>query len=171
MIDFNVSNYLRISLTDVIMVLISTALIILFAKHFFWDKILAFVKKRQDLIQENIDSSVTLKEEAMAQKNQYDKKMKEAGQDAHAIIEDARARANQQKQEILDTAHSEADRIKERAHEEMARDRLKAQESMKEAISDVAIEAAKKLVSKEMDDAVQKQFVDEFIQEAGQQEW
>ena len=38
MIDFNVSNYLRISLTDVVMVLISTGLIILFAKHFFWIK-------------------------------------------------------------------------------------------------------------------------------------
>lgn len=53
----------------------------------------------------------------------------------------------------------------------MARDRIKAQDQMKEAISDVAIEAAKKLVNKEMDAATQKQLVDEFIAQAGQQEW
>lgn len=34
-ISFNIDNYLRINLQDVIMVLVSTALIILFAKHFF----------------------------------------------------------------------------------------------------------------------------------------
>ncbi len=171
MIDFNVSNYLRISLTDVVMVLISTGLIILFAKHFFWDKILGFVQARQDFIQENIDSSVQLKSEALAQKEQYDNKMKEAGKDAHEIIEGARANANEQKKQILESAHSEAERIKERAQEEMARDRIKAQDQMKEAISDVAIEAAKKLVNKEMDAATQKQLVDEFIAQAGQQEW
>lgn len=44
MVDFNIDNYLRISPTDVILVLISTALIILFAKHFFWDKLTAFIK-------------------------------------------------------------------------------------------------------------------------------
>ncbi len=64
MIDFNIDNYLRISFTDVVLVCISTLLIVLFAKHFFWNKLVAFVKKRQDLIQENIDASITLKEEA-----------------------------------------------------------------------------------------------------------
>ena len=169
MIDFNVSNYLRISLTDVVMVLISTGLIVAFAKRFFWDKILSFVKQRQDLI--NIDESKKLKAQAQAQKEQYDAKMKEAGQDAHAIIESARASANEQKKQILESAHSEAVRIKERAQEELERDRLKAQDQMKEAISDVAIEAAKKLVEKEMDEATQKQLVDDFITQAGQHKW
>ena len=85
MIDFNIDNYLRISFTDVVLVCISTLLIVLFAKHFFWNKLVAFVKKRQDLIQENIDASITLKEEASQIKAQYDEKMKHAGQEAHAL--------------------------------------------------------------------------------------
>ena len=39
MIDFNIDNYLRISLTDVVLVCISTFLIVMFAKKFFWDKL------------------------------------------------------------------------------------------------------------------------------------
>ncbi len=167
MVDFNVANYLRINLQDMIMTLISTILIVLFAKHFFWDKILAFVKKRQDLIQDNIDSSEDLKKAALAQKEKYDVQMQHAGQDAHVIIETARVNATQQKKEILDQANSEAARIKAKAQEDIDRDRLKAQDEMKEAISDVAIEAAKKLVDKEMDESTQRKFVDDFLAKAG----
>ena len=131
MVDFNVANYLRINLQDMIMTLISTILIVLFAKHFFWDKILAFVKKRQDLIQDNIDSSENLKKAALAQKEKYDVQMQHAGQDAHVIIETARVNATQQKKEILDQANSEAARIKAKAQEDIDRDRLKAQDEMK----------------------------------------
>ena len=170
MVDFNVANYLRINLQDMIMTLISTILIVLFAKHFFWDKILAFVKKRQDLIQDNIDSSEDLKKAALAQKDKYDVQMQHAGQDAHVIIETARVNATQQKKEILDQANSEAARIKAKAQEDIDRDRLKAQDEMKEAISDVAIEAAKKLVDKEMDESTQRKFVDDFLAKAGDQQ-
>ena len=170
MVDFNVANYLRINLQDMIMTLISTILIVLFAKHFFWDKILAFVKKRQDLIQDNIDSSEDLKKAALAQKEKYDVQMQHAGQDAHVIIETARVNATQQKKEILDQANSEAARIKAKAQEDIDRDRLKAQYEMKEAISDVAIEAAKKLVDKEMDESTQRKFVDDFLAKAGDQQ-
>ena len=61
---FNIDNYLRISLTDVVLVCISTFLIVMIAKKFFWDKLLTLISKRQALIQENIDSSVQLKKEA-----------------------------------------------------------------------------------------------------------
>ena len=170
MVDFNVANYLRINLQDMIMTLISTILIVLFAKHFFWDKILAFVKKRQDLIQDNIDSSEDLKKAALAQKEKYDVQMQHAGQDAHVIIETARVNATQQKKEILDQANSEAARRKAKAQEDIDRDRLKAQDEMKEAISDVAIEAEKKLVDKEMDESTQRKFVDDFLAKAGDQQ-
>ena len=67
---FNIDNYLRISLTDVVLVLISTLLIVLIAKKFFWDKILAFMENRQNMIQENIDFSHELRDQAAAEKEQ-----------------------------------------------------------------------------------------------------
>ncbi|MGN1275970.1 MAG: F0F1 ATP synthase subunit B [Floccifex sp.] len=171
MINFNIDNYLRISVTDVVLVLISTCLIILIAKHFFWDKLLAFIQKRQDLIQENIDSSEKIKKEAMNQKEAYDAKLKDVGNQAHSILESAKQRALQEKNEIIDQAHHEADHIKRKAKEEIERDKLNAQKEMREVISDVAIEAAKKLVKKEMDEEIQKQYVQDFIDQAGEKEW
>ena len=104
MINFNIDNYLRISLTDVVLVLISTCLIIIIAKHFFWDKLVAFMQKRQAIIQENIDASNQLKMEALNQKEVYDAKLKDVGKEAHSILESAKARAEEEKDEIIQNA-------------------------------------------------------------------
>jgi F-type H+-transporting ATPase subunit b len=171
MIDFNISNYLRISFSDVILVLISTCIIILLAKKFFWSKLLAYMEKRQNLIQENIDASAQLKKEAAELKNQYDEKMKDAGKEAHAIMETAKEQANVEKDKILTDAKAQAGRIKEAAYEEIERDKLKAEKEMKAAISDVAIAAASQLLKKEVNDDVQREYIDTFIAEAGNEEW
>lgn len=101
MIDFNIDNYLRISLTDVVLVCISTFLIVMFAKKFFWDKLLTLIQKRQDLIQENIDSSVAIKKQAEDVKEKYDEKLRNVSQEAHTILVSARAHADQEKQQII----------------------------------------------------------------------
>lgn len=168
---FNIDNYLRISLTDVVLVCISTFLIVMIAKKFFWDKLLTLISKRQALIQENIDSSVQLKKEAEDIKEQYVEKMKNAGKEAHSIIESARAEASEEKQQILQQTQNEVSRIKERAKEDIERDKRNAEKEMKDAISSVALEAAKKLVSKEMDEETQKEYIDDFIDKAGNSKW
>lgn len=171
MVDFNISNYLRISFSDVILVLISTSIIILFARKFFWSKLLDYFARRQNLIQQNIDASENLKKEAQAEKEQYAQKMKDAGKEAHALIEQAKEQANQEKEQIISSANAQADRLKEAAREEIERDKLKAQKEMKAAISDVALAAASQLLGREVDGDLQKDYVDTFIQEAGSSEW
>ena len=166
MVDFNIDNYLRISPTDVILVLISTALIILFAKHFFWDKLTAFIKKRQDLIQENIDSSERLRQQALEEKAVYDRKMQDAGKEAHAMIEEAKAQAGEEKAEILAQAKSQADRMRQAAAEDIVREQRRAEKDMATAISSVALSAAEALVKKEADDEVRADFVADFIRQA-----
>ena len=163
MIDFNIDNYLRISLTDVVLVCISTFLIVMFAKKFFWEKLLTLIQKRQDLIQENIDSSVAIKKQAEDVKEQYE--------EAHTILVSARAHADQEKQQIIKEANDEALRIKKNANEDIERQKRDAQKEMKKAISDVALSAASQLIKKEMDEETQKQFVEDFIEQAGDKQW
>ena len=116
MIDFNIDNYLRISLTDVVLVCIST----------FWEKLLTLIQKRQDLIQENIDSSVAIKKQAEDVKEQYDEKLRNVSQEAHTILVSARAHADQEKQQIIKEANDEALRIKKNANEDIERQKRDA---------------------------------------------
>lgn len=171
MIDFNIDNYLRISLTDVVLVCISTFLIVLFAKKFFWDKIMHLMQARQALIQENIDSSVQIKKDAEVVKEQYEEKMRGVSQEAHAILVEAKEHANQEKQVIIQNANNEANRLKQQASEDIERQKRDAQKEMKKAISDVALSVAESLVQKEMDASVQQKYIDDLIDEAGDQQW
>lgn len=168
---FTIENYLRISLTDVILVMISTILIVLIAKKFFWSKLVAFVEKRQQLVQANIDSSLALKKEAEDLKDQYDKQIMSAGQEANVILENARAQATQEKKQILSKAHQEAVLLKQKAQEDIEREKRNAQNSMKDAIGEVAVDVAKRFVANQMDEETQKKYVDDFISEAGDKSW
>ena len=129
------------------------------------------MQKRQDFIQENIDASKQLKQEALSEKEAYDAKLKDVGKEAHSIIESAKVRAEEQKDEIIKDANNQAEHIKKKAQEEIERDKRNAQKEMREAISDVALEAAKQLVQKEMNEEIQKQFVQDFIDQAGDAKW
>lgn len=171
MIDFNIDNYLRISLSDVILVCISSLLIVLFCKHFFWDKLLAFVAKRQKLIQDNIDASQALKNEALEEKRAYDAKLASAGSKASQIIDQAKREASVQKEQILSDARTQAANITRAANEEIERDRLRAQSEMKNAITDVALAAAGQILGEEIDANRQKKILDDLIDEAGEGKW
>ncbi|SUO03920.1 ATP synthase F0 sector subunit B [Faecalicoccus pleomorphus] len=168
---FTIENYLRISLTDVILVMISTILIVLIAKKFFWSKLVAFVEKRQQLVQANIDSSLALKKEAEDLKDQYNKQIMSAGQEANVILENARAQATQEKKQILSKAHQEAVLLKQKAQEDIEREKRNAQNSMKDAIGEVAVDVAKRFVADQMDEETQKKYVDDFLSEAGDKSW
>lgn len=168
---FTIENYLRISLTDVILVMISTILIVLIAKKFFWSKLVAFVEKRQQLVQANIDSSLALKKEAEDLKDQYNKQIMSAGQEANIILENARAQATQEKKQILSKAQQEAVLLKQKAQEDIERERRNAQNSMKDAIGEVAVDVAKRFVADQMDEETQKKYVDDFLSEAGDKSW
>ena len=168
---FTIENYLRISLTDVILVMISTILIVLIAKKFFWSKLVAFVEKRQQLVQANIDSSLALKKEAEDLKDQYNKQIMSAGQEANVILENARAQATQEKKQILSKAQQEAVLLKQKAQEDIEREKRNAQNSMKDAIGEVAVDVAKRFVANQMDEETQKKYVDDFISEAGDKSW
>lgn len=171
MIDFNIDNYLRISWQDVLLVCISSLIIVLVCRHFFWDKLLAFVAKRQALIQDNIDSSEALKKEAGELKEQYDDKIRHAGAEASQILANARNEAELEKEQILKSAHSQAENIEKQAREEIDKERIAAQSEMKSAIADVAFAAAGQILQQEVDAEKQKQVIDDFIQQAGEQKW
>lgn len=167
MIDFNIDNYLRISWQDVLLVCISTFIIVVVCKHFFWNKLLDFIKARQDMIQENIENSEKIKEQATQLKNHYDEKMRDAGKEANEIISNAKLQADLEKNQIIDCAKKQAANIERAAQEEIARDRLRAEQEMKTAITDVAFAAASSILADEINEEKQKKLVDQFIDEAG----
>ncbi|MCI8851272.1 MAG: F0F1 ATP synthase subunit B [Erysipelotrichaceae bacterium] len=170
-LDFDIYAYLRLSPTDVIIVCISTFLLVIFAKRFFWDKVLAFLDARKAAIQADIDSGEKQRMEGEAYKEQYEKRLADASKEAHELIETAKANAANEKRELLYAAKNEADNMKAKALADIEREKSAAQDEMKQAIVNVAFEAAKQIVDKEIDEKTHQRYVDEFIEHAGDETW
>lgn len=97
--------------------------------------------------------------------------MANAKSDAHEILETAKRNATAEKKEILAKARDEADGLKTKAMQDIEREKVQAQKEMKQTITDVAFEAASKIIEKELDEKQQQKYVDEFIEHAGDDTW
>lgn len=170
-LDFDIYAYLRLSPTDVIIVCISTFLIVMIAKRFFWDKVTGFLDAREAAIQADIDAGIQDRADGEAYKERYEKQLADAKKEAHALMESAKQNANQEKREILAAAREEADGMKTKALADIEREKAAAREEMKDAIVTVAFEAAKQIVNKELDEETHKRYVDDFIEHAGDETW
>lgn len=169
--DFDINAYLRLNPVDMIMVCISTLIIVFIAKHFFWDKVQAYLDDRSAAIQADIDAGIQQRKDGEEYKQQYEQQMANARGEAHEILENAKANAVMEKREILASARGEAEALKEKARKDIEREKVQARAEMKDAIVDVAFEAAKQIVHKELDETTHKQYVDDFIEHAGDETW
>lgn len=170
-LNFDINSYLRLDPTDMIMVCISTLIIVFAAKHFFWDKVMDYLERRQAIIQADLDAARNSHEEAKQVKAKYDEQMANARGEANQIIIAAQESANAEKKDILQKATKQADTIKEKALADIEREKTHAQKEMKTAITDVAFEAAKKIVGEELDESKHKQYIKEFMEHAGDDSW
>lgn len=169
--NIDISNYLRLDLVDVLLVCISTFILCLVAKHFFWDYILDYFEKRHQAIADDIRAGELARQEGETYKAQYAQEMASVKTQAHDIMETAQKHAKEEKKEILTIAKKEADSIKSKARSDMEREKVQAEGEMKKAISDVAFEAAKQIVKKEIDEKRQRDYIDDFIEHAGDNTW
>lgn len=169
--NIDISNYLRLDFVDMALVLVSTLLLCLVAKHFFWNVITDYFQKRHDAIEADIQAGTDARTAGEAFRNEYEEQLANAKGEAREIIETAQKHANEEKKEVLAKAKAEADIIKVKAQQDMEREKQQAQNEMKKAVVDVAFEAAKQIVRKEIDEEEQRSYVDDFITHAGEDKW
>ncbi len=167
----NIDDYLRINLYDAGLVLISTLLIVLIVKKFFWNYVRQYLEQRQAFIQSQLDESKANLQESEKLKTQYEEKMANAKQEALDLISAAKNTASREAGEIVSKARDDAHAIKEKAEMEIEHEKAKVREQLKEEISEVAFLAARKIVEKELDESTHKKYVEDFIDEAGEQTW
>ena len=163
--NINIDNYLRINFTDMILVLISTLIICVVAKKFFWDFALEYFDKRKALIQEQLDHAKQSELEGEEYKRQYADQLKNVKNEANAILEKARNDAKAEGSLIVEKAQNDARLTLEKAQRDIESEKLNAQKQIRKEIADVAFVAAKQILEKEIDEDTQRKYGDQFISE------
>lgn len=165
--NIQMTDYLRINISDMILVLISTCLIIFIAKRYFWTSILGYFDRREKLIADELAQAKQAQLDGEAYREQYAEQLKGARSEAFEIIESAKVSAEQEGAELLSKAKDDAKLIYEKAQRDIERERVQAENEIKKEITEVAFMAASKIVRKELDEQKQKDYIDEFIENVG----
>ena len=98
----------------------------------------------------------------------YENAMSDAKDEARRIIIDAQKNANAQSAAITQQAQEEAGRIVESARQELALERERSVASAQNEIVSLAMEAAEKVLGREIDDDANRAIMDAFLDEEEQ---
>ena len=149
--------------------LLNTLTIYFVAKKFLFKPVMKIIQERQQEIADMYEQADRSKEEAAQLCAQYEEKLSEAIQTGDWLVKEAMVRGQNREEEIIRQANAEADAIREKASADIAREKKKALNDAKNEISSLALEIAGKVVGASMDEQRQKQLVDSFLEELGEQ--
>ncbi len=143
--------------------LIATFILFMFVKKFFWKTISNFLKEREDFIAEEIDMAVKQNEEAKVNYAKSAASINEAHEKATEIVGDSKKAATRVYDQIIADAKRDANYIKANAQEQIALEEQKFYSELKNQVADLAVNAAGKIIEKELDANKHSELIDSVI--------
>ena len=168
---FDIDSYLRISLSDMLLVAISTLLLTAAGKVLFWDKVSAYLASRRQIMRQEMDEAMTLRAKADRLKALREQQLEEAQAEAAHIVQTAREEADALHARELVQTRREINAL--RAQSEAQLRALRQQEARQAAgaIADIAAAVSEKLSGKQADAALHARYVEEWLSESDDHPW
>lgn len=158
-------------LPNMILQLLSTLVLFLVLRAKITEPLKSYLNKRAEAVAAELTAAQTEKEEAAKIKEQYELSLANAREEAREIVESAKKRGDQLKEELVTEAKQEAQTITIRANNEIEREKDKALDSLKSEVAEMALLVAGKVVNKNLDEVTHKNMIDQFINEVGESQW
>lgn len=132
-------------------------------KKLLFKPVTNFIDNRNGKIEEAINSANSLKEEVENMKQEYEDKLKGAGEEGKKIVEEYRDRASTEYTSAIDTAKRDAQKIIEDARREIDVEKDKAIAELKHEVGNLVVTASEKVIKKNMDTETNRKLISEFI--------
>ncbi|GAE27235.1 ATP synthase B chain [Halalkalibacter wakoensis JCM 9140] len=141
--------------------------LLFFLNKFALKPLLGVMEKREQLVNENIDSAEKSRKDAESYIEDQRKELEKAKLEAQEIIQQAKKLSEQQGQDILEQARENAERLKDSALAEIQREKEQAVSALREQVAGLSVLIAKKVIEKELDEKAQEKLVEEYLKEVG----
>lgn len=160
-------SFIGIDFWTALFILLNTLAIFLVARKYLIGPVRKLIEVRQKEIDDMYENAGNAREEAMAMKEEYLKKLNDAQMTSDKIVKDAVARGQKREEEIVEKAKNEAGQILQKAQDDIRLEKKKAVNEAKNEISDMALEIAGKVVGRQLSAADKAEMIDHFIDELG----
>jgi F-type H+-transporting ATPase subunit b len=151
----------NINLTLVVQMLVF-ATIIWITMKWIWPPLLAAMDERQRKIAEGLAAAEKGEQELSEARGKADGIIREARERANQIIDQAQHRANDLVDQAKGTASTESARIVEAAQQQIELDTTRARESLRREVAGIAVDAASKLLGREIDPRTHADLLDKL---------
>jgi F-type H+-transporting ATPase subunit b len=151
-LEDTVNDALGVNLTDMIIQIIATIVLVIIVKKFFWGRITEFLDQRQALMNAELSDAEKAREEAIALKETHDKELKDMRAKSKEYFESAKMRGDEEKKRIIDDAKSEAEAIIASGQKEVEFERQKAKEALKKEVVSIASLMTEKVIGEKVDE-------------------
>lgn len=140
-------------------------------KHFFFEKVHNFMVARETAVRESFENAEQVNILANEKMENYEKKIANLENEGKEILKNAKIKADQRAEEIIDEANEKVQVMLQRAQEEIERQKVQAIVEMREQIAAMAIYAAEKIIEQKLDMAGQDAILAGILDEAGRATW
>ena len=145
-----------------------TFLLLLFVlKKVAWIPIIEALENREAEIKQALNSAEKARENAEKASKDYDNLVKKARAEAQEIIMESKVTGERVRSEIKEIAEKEANEILEKAQNQIIAEREKAINEIKAVVVDFSIQAASKVIEKNLDSADNKRIINDTIEGIG----
>ena len=162
---------LGLSLTEFVFYVINFLILVGLLTKFLYRPFLNMLETRKQSIQDALDNAELINRRADEKMENYDRQIVKLEEQGREIIKEAKERAENQADEIIEEAHSKANSIIVAAERQVELEKQKALEEMKQQVATLALLAAEKIVERSIAQVGQDQIVDEIIEQAGKRQW
>lgn len=122
-----------------------------------------FLSKRKELLDKEVDETKKNAAEAKMKNLEADKNIVESKNKAKEIVKQAKIDANIQKEEILQSANEEASKRLKDTESIISKQKAEAYKEIKDVVVDVAFDATKKILEREVSEKDNQKIIDEFV--------
>ena len=89
-------------------------------------------------------------------------------QESQSLIENAKKLGETQKEDIIQAARAESERLKEAARTEIVKEKEQAVSALREQVASLSVLIASKVIEKELDEQAQEQLIQDYLKEVGE---
>lgn len=136
-----------------------------FVRYFLWDKINAFLVRRQEAVSQALDSAEEERRKAQALQDRAKSDYADMKKETDALKERLMKEAYKEQEKLIEEARLSAKHRIDQAERDIAYEIAQANEDIKTSIKEVAFKAASKIVKREIDESLHQDIFDELLDE------
>lgn len=162
-------NFIGLNPWTALFMLCNLVLVFLVFKKFLFRPVQKMIDDRQQEIDKLYADGDEKRREAEQLHEAYGAQLAGAKAESQQLLREARASAQQQREEILREAKDEASALKEKAQADIELEKKKARNEVKDELSAMALEIAGKVVGRELSEQDGDALVEDFIRQLGEE--